>query len=48
MPRHLIRKITPHPDKLRDLWFFRMFGERLAARMERILVLGDGKLVEEG
>jgi uncharacterized protein (DUF2062 family) len=30
MPRRLIRKIAPHPDTLRDLWFFRMFGERLA------------------
>jgi len=30
MPRRLIRKFAPHPDRLRDLWFFRMFGERLA------------------
>jgi len=30
MPRRLIRKIAPHPDTLRNLWFFRMFGERLA------------------
>ncbi len=30
MPRRLIRKLSPHPDSLRELWFFRMFGSRLA------------------
>jgi uncharacterized protein (DUF2062 family) len=30
MPRRLIRKFAPHPYSLRKLWFFRIFGERLA------------------
>ena len=30
MPRRLIRKLSPHPDKLRQRWIFRVFGSRLA------------------
>lgn len=30
MPRRIIQKLVPHPDKLRQRWFFRIFGERLA------------------
>jgi hypothetical protein len=30
MPRSLIRKLVPHPDKLRKRWIFRMFGSRLS------------------
>ena len=30
MPRRLIRKLAPHPDTLRNRWFFRIFGSRLA------------------
>lgn len=29
MPRRLIRKFVPHPDKLRKQWIFRVFGTRL-------------------
>jgi uncharacterized protein (DUF2062 family) len=29
MPRRLLRKLAPHPDTLRDRWYFRMFGRHL-------------------
>lgn len=29
MPRRLIRKLSPDPEKLRSRWYFRMFGSRL-------------------
>jgi len=29
MPRHLLKKITPHPAKLQDHWFLRLFGHRV-------------------
>jgi len=30
MPRRLLKKLTPHPGKLRNRWFVRLFGERIA------------------
>jgi uncharacterized protein len=30
MPRRLIQKIVPAPQALRDRWFLRLFGERIA------------------
>jgi len=30
MPRRLLKKLTPHPGKLRNRWFVRLFGERMA------------------
>ncbi|MET0292412.1 MAG: DUF2062 domain-containing protein [Steroidobacteraceae bacterium] len=29
MPRRLLRRVLPNPDKLRNRWIFRAFGERL-------------------
>lgn len=29
MPRRLLRRLLPHPDKLRNRWIFRVFGARL-------------------
>lgn len=30
MPRRLLKKITPHPYKLQNRWFVRLFGSRIA------------------
>ena len=30
MPRRLLKRITPAPEVLREHWFLRLFGERLA------------------
>jgi uncharacterized protein (DUF2062 family) len=30
MPRHLLKRITPHPTKLQNQWFVRLFGHRIA------------------
>ncbi|HEU4623973.1 MAG TPA: DUF2062 domain-containing protein [Steroidobacteraceae bacterium] len=30
MPRRLLKKITPHPEKLRKRWFLKLFGSRVA------------------
>jgi uncharacterized protein (DUF2062 family) len=30
MPRRLLKKITPHPHKLQNRWFVRLFGSRIA------------------
>jgi uncharacterized protein (DUF2062 family) len=30
MPRRLLKKFTPHPTKLQNRWFLKVFGERLA------------------
>jgi uncharacterized protein len=30
MPRRFLKKITPHPHKLQDRWFVRLFGSRIA------------------
>lgn len=29
MPRRLLRRVLPHPEKLRQRWIFRAFGNRL-------------------
>jgi uncharacterized protein (DUF2062 family) len=29
MPRRLLRRLLPHPDKLRERWIFRAFGSRI-------------------
>lgn len=29
MPRRLLKKITPHPSKLQNRWFLKVFGERV-------------------
>ena len=29
MPRRLLKRITPHPSKLQNRWFLRMFGPRV-------------------
>jgi hypothetical protein len=29
MPRRLLKKITPHPSKLQNRWFLRLFGSRV-------------------
>ena len=29
MPRRLLKKITPHPSKLQNHWFLRLFGSRI-------------------
>jgi uncharacterized protein (DUF2062 family) len=29
MPRRLLKKITPHPTKLQNRWFLRLFGSRV-------------------
>lgn len=29
MPRRLLRKLAPHPDSLRQRWYFRIFGRHL-------------------
>src|SRR3954464_15075175 len=30
MPRRLLKRITPHPSKLQNRWFLRVFGQRVA------------------
>lgn len=30
MPRRLLKKLTPHPGKLQNRWFLRLFGSRIA------------------
>lgn len=30
MPRRLLKKITPHPAKLQNRWFMKLFGSRIA------------------
>jgi uncharacterized protein (DUF2062 family) len=30
MPRRLLKKITPHPSKLQNRWFLKVFGSRIA------------------
>src|SRR5262245_53304433 len=30
MPRRFLKKITPHPHTLRDRWYLRAFGSRIA------------------
>ncbi len=30
MPRRLLKKLTPHPTTLRDRWYLKLFGSRLA------------------
>ncbi|HVY79689.1 MAG TPA: DUF2062 domain-containing protein [Steroidobacteraceae bacterium] len=30
MPRRLLKKITPHPEKLQNRWFLKLFGSRVA------------------
>src|SRR5262245_17303776 len=29
MPRRLLKKLTPHPGKLQNRWFLRVFGARV-------------------
>jgi uncharacterized protein (DUF2062 family) len=30
MPRRLLKKLTPHPTKLQNRWFLKVFGSRIA------------------